>query len=243
MISQSQDMQITVGQMTASVTPTAAIIPLGASANFAVTVAGTAGFAGQFSLACNAPAGITCTFSPRTSFLPINGRVAAIMTVQVLSLPAGAIPPKDPQDSTPPGLPSTNDVLPILSLAFLSLSAVFAWLRGKDSSHLARARLIAGIVVRMGLAVALAAVMLSCSGATTKRSTAGTSGTTIATGGTSGVPGTGGVGGTGGSAGAGGTTSGGVNMPGSTSVTFPLTVMAQSGASVLDVGTVSVTVP
>jgi hypothetical protein len=34
-----------------------------------------------------------------------------------------------------------------------------------------------------------------------------------------------------------------VNMPGSTSVTFPLTVMAQSGASVVNVGTVSVTVP
>jgi hypothetical protein len=243
-ISQFQDMQITVGEMTASVTPTAAIIPLGASASFAIIVASTGGFAGQFSLACNAPAGVTCTFSPRSSFLPINGRAAAIMTVQVLSLPAEAIPPKDRRDNAPSGLPLTNDILSILSLAFLLLSAVaLAWLRGKDSSHLVRARVMTRIVVRMGLAVALAAVMLSCGGATTTRSTVGTSGTTVGTGGTAGVPGTGGVGGTGGSAGAGGTTSGGVNMPGSTSVTFPLTVVAQSGASVVDVGTVSVTVP
>jgi hypothetical protein len=96
----------------------------------------------------------------------------------------------------------------------------------------------------MGLTVAMAAVMLSCGGATTTtRVTAGTNGISVTTGDTAGVPGTGGVGGTGGSAGAGGTTSGGVNMPGSTSVTFPLTVMAQSGASVVNVGTVSVTVP
>ena len=243
-ISQFQDMQITVGEMTASVTPTAAIIPLGGRASFAVTVASTGGFAGQFSLFCSAPAGVTCTFSPNSAFLPINGRVASIMTVQVLSLPAGAIPPKGPRDNAPSGLPLTQNVLPILSLAFLFLSAMaFAWLRGKDSSHLVRARAITRIVVRMGLAVALATVILSCGGATTTRSTAGTSGTTVGTGGTAGVPGTGGVGGTGGSAGAGGTTSGGINMPGSTSVTFPLTVMAQSGASIVDVGTVSVTVP
>ena len=118
-----------------------------------------------------------------------------------------------------------------------------AWLRGKDSSYIVGARVMTHIVVRMGLAVALAAVMLSCGIATTTRSTVGTAGAAVGTGGTAGVPGTSGVGGTGGSAGAGGTTSGGVNMPGSTSVTFPLTVMAQSGASVVDVGTVSVTVP
>lgn len=243
-ISQFQDMQITVGEMTASVTPTAAIIPLGASASFAVTVASTGGFAGQFSLACNAPPGVTCTFSPRTSFLPINGRVSSIMKVQVLGLPAGAIPPRGPQDNTPFGFPLTNDVLPSLSLAFLLLSAMaLAWLRVKDSSHIVRARVMTRIVVRMGLTVALAAVMLSCGVATNTKRTVGTSGTTVGTGGTAGVPGTGGIGGTGGSAGAGGATSGGVNMPGSTSVTFPLTVMAQSGASVIDVGTVSVTVP
>jgi hypothetical protein len=129
-------------------------------------------------------------------------------------------------------------------LAFLLLSAMaLAWLRGKDSGYLVRARVMTRIVVRMGLTVALAAMMLSCGVATTTKSTFGTSVTTVGTGGTAGVPGTGGVGGTGGSAGAGGSTSGGVNMPGSTSVTFPLTVMAQSGASVVDVGTVSVTVP
>jgi hypothetical protein len=244
MISQSQDMQITVGQMTPSVTPTAAIIPLGGRASFAVTVASTGGFAGQFNLFCGAPAGVTCTFSPNSAFLPINGRVQSIMTVQVLSLPAGAIPLNDPRDNAPFGLPLGRDIVTILGFAFLLLNAIaFAWLRGSDSSHFVRGRMMASIVVRMGVTVALAAVMLSCGGATTTTRVTGTTGTSVTTGDTAGVPGTGGVGGTGGSAGAGGTTSGGVNMPGSTSVTFPLTVMAQSGASVVNVGTVSVTVP
>jgi len=244
MISQSQDMQITVGQMTPSVTPTAAIIPLGGRASFAVTVASTGGFAGQFNLFCGAPAGVTCTFSPNSAFLPINGRVQSIMTVQVLSLPAGAIPLNDPRDNAPFGLPLGRDIVTILGFAFLLLNAIaFAWLRGSDSSQFVRGRMMASIVVRMGVTVALAAVMLSCGGATTTTRVTGTTGTSVTTGDTAGVPGTGGVGGTGGSAGAGGTTSGGVNMPGSTSVTFPLTVMAQSGASVVNVGTVSVTVP
>jgi len=244
MISQSQDMQITLGQMTSSVTPTAAIIPLGGKASFAVTVASTGGFAGQFNLFCGAPAGVTCTFSPNSAFLPINGRVQSIMTVQVLSLPAGAIPPNGPRDNAPSSPPLTRDIVTISGLAFLLLSAMaFAWLRGSDISRLVRGRMIASIVVRMGVTVALAAVMLSCGGGTTTTRVTGTNGPSVTTGDTAGVPGTGGVGGTGGSAGAGGTTSGGVNMPGSTSVTFPLTVMVQSGASVVNVGTVSVTVP
>jgi hypothetical protein len=129
-------------------------------------------------------------------------------------------------------------------LVFLFLSAMaFAWLRGSDISCLVRGRMMTNIVARMGVTVALAAAMLSCGGGTTTTKVTGTNGTSVTTGDSAGVPGTGGVGGTGGSAGAGGTTSGGVNMPGSTSVTFPLTVMAQSGASVVNVGTVSVTVP
>ena len=68
----------------------------------------------------------------------------------------------------------------------------------------------------------------------------------VGTGGTSGVSGTGGtggMGGTGGSAGAGGTTTGGVTTPGSSSITFPLGVVAQAGGSAVNVGTVTLTVP
>ena len=245
MISQSQDMQITVGQMTASVTPNAAIIALGGSASFAVTIASTGGFAGQFNLFCNAPAGVACVFSPNSSFLPINGRVQSIMTAKVSSLPAGTFPFNDPWGNAPSSPALMHDVVTILGLAFLLLGALaFAGLRGGASNHLVRGRMMARTFVMMGVIVALAAVMLSCGGTTTTlRGTAGTSGITVSTGDTAGVTGTGGVGGTGGSAGAGGTASGGVNMPGSTSVTFPLTVVAQSGASIVNVGTVSITVP
>jgi hypothetical protein len=226
-ISQFQNMQLTVGTMTSLVTPMAAIISIGGTASFAVTVASSSGFAGQFSLACSAPAGVTCTFNPNSASLPLNGTVSSTMTVQVLSLPATASASKNPKDVYPLALPSMRNAPAILGLSFVLVSAlIFGFFHTRDGTT--RAGRVAAIVLRMALTMFLAAVMLSCGGAaTSSRNTLGAGGTTVGTGGTAGVTGT----------------SGGINMPGSTSVTFPLTVQAQSGLSVLDVGTVSVTVP
>jgi hypothetical protein len=91
--------------------------------------------------------------------------------------------------------------------------------------------------------VALAAAMLSCGGATSRGSNLGPTGSGSNLGPSGTTVGTGGIGVTGGSGGAGGTTSGGVTTPGGTSVTFPLTVQVLSGGAVVNVGTVSVTVP
>ena len=95
------------------------------------------------------------------------------------------------------------------------------------------ARTAASICVTAGLTLALATIMVSCSGGRSK-DTLGSGGVTIGTGGASGI---------GGSAGAGGTTTGGVTTVGNTSVTFPVGVVAQAGASAVNVGTVTVTVP
>jgi hypothetical protein len=218
-ISQFQNMQVNVGALTGSVAPTAATIPLGGSTNFVVTVAGSGNFAGQFSLTCNAPAGVTCTFTPNSGFLPINGRATSTLTVQIVSLPATGSAPTNPLTS-PSGLPSASRFLPISTLLFLLLSVLaFAFSRGKTCG-LAVARAMAGIFVSVGLAAA----MLSCGGSTTKATFSG---------GTTGTVGTSAVG-----------TGGATTAAGNKTITFPVTVIAQSGGgSVINVGTVSVTVP
>lgn len=210
-ITQFQTMQFTVGGLTGSVTPATTTIPLGATANFTVTVVGTGSFAGQFNLTCNAPAGVTCAFSPTSAFLPINGRVTSTLTVQILALPSVSAP-GNPPDVFPLGLPMAQKVLPIAGLLLLLLSVpAFAFLRRTRGGRLVFVRTAASIF----LTAALAAAMLSCGGSTT-RNAFGVSTATVGTGSTT---------------------------SGSVSVTFPLTVLAQSGASVVNVGTVAVTVP
>jgi len=244
-VSQFQDMQISVGVLTGSVTPTAMTIPVGTSASFVVTVASTGGFGGQVGLACSAPAGVTCTFSPTSVLLPVDGRTTFTLRVQVLNTPATGSVVRYPRDAFPSRLTPTQNVLSISVLLLLLLRALAsAWARGREGGRPVLARTAASIFVCVSLTLALATVMVSCGGARSK-DTLG-SGVSIGTGGTSGIAGTGGtggLGGTGGSAGAGGTTSGGVTTLGSTSVTFPVGVLAQAGASAVNVGTVTVTVP
>jgi len=245
-ISQFHDMQISVGLLTGSVTPTAMTIPVGTSASFAVTVASTGGFGGQLGLACSAPVGVTCAFSPNSAFLPVNGRTSFTLRMQVLNTPATGSVAKNPRDAFPSRLTPTQSVPPISGLLLLLLSALtLAWARGREGGRPVPAPTVASIFVGVGLTFALAMVLVSCGGSRT-RDTIGSGGITLGTGGTSGISGTGGsggMGGTGGSAGAGGTTSGGVTTPGGTSVTFPVGVVAQAGSSTVNVGTVTVTVP
>jgi hypothetical protein len=247
-ISQFQNMQISVGLLVGSVTPTAMTIPAGGSATFAVTVASTS-FGGQFSLACNAPASVKCTFTPSSTFLPVNGRVTSTLTVQVLSTPATGSVSKNPTDvfPPPPPPPFARRLLTISGLMLLLLSVLgFRFVRGGQLGRFRFARTVASALGGIGLTVALAAIMVSCSGGVDRTKLLGSGSGTVGTGGTSSIPGTGGtggMGGTGGSAGAGGTASGGVTTPGSTSITFPLGVVAQAGGSAVNVGTVTLTVP
>jgi len=234
-VSQFQPMQISVGVLVGSVTPPAMTIPAGGSATFAVTVASTS-FGGQFSLACNAPASVKCTFTPNSTFLPVDGRVTSTLTVQVLSTPATGSAPKNPSDIFPPVLPFAQRLLLICGWMLLLLSVLgLGFVRGIRRGGFART--VASVFCGIGLTIALAAVMVSCSGGVDKTKSLGSGSGTVGTGGTSGISGTGG------SAGAGGTATGGVTTPGSTSVTFPLGVVAQAGGSAVNVGTVTVTVP
>jgi hypothetical protein len=228
-ISQFQDMQISVGLLTGSVTPTATTISVGASASFQVTVASTGGFGGQLGLTCSAPAGVTCTFSPTSTTLPVNGRATAILTMKVVNTPATGSVSKNPRDVFPRELPPTQKVLPILGFLLLLLSALgFSWVRRREGGELVLARTAASICVSAGLTLALATIMVSCSGGRSK-DTLGSGGVTVGTGGAAGIPG--------------GTTTGAFGTVGNTSVTFPVGVVAQAGASAVNIGTVTVTVP
>lgn len=238
-ISQFQNMQINVGVLTGSVVPSATVIPLGGSANFTVTVVGSANFAGQFTLACAAPAGVACTFTPKAGVLPINGTATATLTVQILSVPAAGGAAKYPRHLFPPSPPIPGKLVPISALVLLALAlAAFACFRIRASYGFAATRIIAAIF----LTLALAAGLLSCGGAVSTKTLGG--GTALGTSGAAerGPSGSGAIGPTEGASGAGGTT-GGVTPSGTVPVTFPLTVAAQSGGGVINVGTVSITVP
>jgi hypothetical protein len=59
---------------TVSASPTSATVHAGGSTTFTITAAPTAGFSGNVSFSCTAPAGISCSFNPPT--LSLNGAMA-----------------------------------------------------------------------------------------------------------------------------------------------------------------------
>ena len=216
---QSVNIEATVGIVTGQVSPTIATIPVGGTATFTVTMTGANGVSGQFQLGCSAPAAVTCTFTPGSFFLQINGRISSTLTAQVTNVPATGMTPKSPPDIFPAGppagtrigFPAAQNTLALWGLALLLLSATGAALARSGERRRAMARTMAA----MAMTFTLAAAMISCGGAVSKQ-TIGSSTTGISS----------------------------PNTPaGGTSVTFPMTVVAQSGGSVVDVGTVSVTVP
>jgi hypothetical protein len=215
---QGVNIEESVGIATGQVSPTAVTIPVGGTASFTVTMTSTNGLSGQFQLACSAPAGVTCNFTPASFFLPPNGRMSATLTAQVTNVPATGMALKSPLELFPAGpaagsrigLAATQNILAELGLLLLTaLSAALA------NSGKRRGYAIAQMMAVVAMIFALAAAMVSCGGAVSKQ-TIGTNTTAI----------------------------GSPNTPaGATSVTFPMTVVAQSGGSVVNVGTVTVTVP
>jgi hypothetical protein len=225
----TQDMQAAVGGLSGSVAPAALTIAAGSASNFTVTVNSTGGFSGQVSLACSgAPAGVACSFSPPQFSVQASATATSTLTVQVSTKPSGSLAPSRPQ-----ALPTANGILPIASFVLLLLfTMAFALARGVNGSRATIARALGAIV----LTIALAAAMVSCGGATT--SSKATSGGTAASG-------SGGAGSTGSTSSVGGAGSGGSggSTAGSTSVSFPMTVQAQSGSAIVNLGTINVTVP
>jgi hypothetical protein len=210
----TQDVQVTVGGLSGSVAPAAMTIAAGNASTFTVTVNSTGGFSGQVNLACSgAPAGVACSFSPPQFNVQANAAATSTLTVQVATKPSGSLSHRNPAT----GFPGARNFVAISGLLLL-----MAWARARsvNGSRAAIARALGAIV----LTIALAAAMVSCGGVTSTTTSGGTSS----------------PGGTGGSGSAGGT---GGGTGGSTSVSFPMSVQAQSGSATSNVGTITVTVP
>ena len=217
---QAVNIQETVGTVTGQVSPAAVTIPVGGTASFTVTMVGTNGISGQFQLACNAPTAVTCKFTPSSFFLPVNGSMSSTLTAQVTNVPATGMTLRSPRDNFPMD-PARGS--PIESPAIRNILAPWGLalllLTALGAAFAQRVKrggyAIARAMAAITMTFALAAAMISCGGAVSKQSVG--SNTTAA---------------------------GSPNTPaGATSVTFPMTVVAQSGGSVVTVGTITVTVP
>jgi hypothetical protein len=210
----TQDVQVTVGGLSGSMAPAAMTIAAGSASNFTVTVNSTGGFSGPVSLACGgAPAGVACSFSPSQFNVQANAAATSTLTVQVSTKPSGSLSHRNP----PAVFPEAPNFVAISGLLLLMALAL---VRSANESRAAIARALGAIV----LTIALGAAMVSCGGVTSTATSGGTSSP-------------GGTGGGGSAGGAGGGTGGG------TSVSFPMTVQAQSGSATANLGTITVTVP
>jgi hypothetical protein len=232
----TQNMQVTVGGMTGSITPMATTIAVGGTSNFTVTANSTGGFSGQVNLACSgAPGGVSCIFNPPQLNVSANGGVSSLLTVQVAVKPVSALAPGDPPAmfrATQEFVPMAQYFVAISSLPLLLLTIALAVSRGAKGvrKNLAPFGWALGA---MALTIALAATMTSCGGGVTTASL----GTNTSATGSTGSTGSSGSGTTGGTMGSGGGTGG------STSITFPITVQAQSGSAIVNLGAITITVP
>jgi hypothetical protein len=217
---QAVDIRETVGTVTGQVSPTAVTIPVGGTASFTVTMMGTNGISGQFQLACSAPTAVTCKFTPSSFFLPINGSMSSTLTAQVTNIPATGITLRSPRDNFPMGpAPGSPIGLPAAQNIFapwgLALLLLTSFSAALAGRRKRRGYAIARAMAAITMTFSLAAAMISCGGSVSKQ----TVGTNTAAAGSPNTP------------------------AGATSVTFPMTVVAQSGGSVVNVGTITVTVP
>ncbi len=217
---QAVNIQETVGTAAGQVSPAAVTIPVGGTASFTVTMTGTNGVSGQFQLACSTPAAVTCKFTPSSFFLPVNGSMSSTLTAQVTNVPATGMTLRSPRDNFPMGPAPDNPIgSPAARNILASWGLAILLLTALGAAFARRVRrggyAIARTMAAITMTFALAAAMVSCGGAVSKQ-TVGSSTTAV----------------------------GSPNTPaGATSVTFPMTVVAQSGSSVVTVGTVTVTVP
>jgi len=109
-----------------TISPTSGTLAVGQSANFNITLNSQNGATGAVTLQClNVSSGTACTFSPSSPTLPANGNVSDQLTVQVNSMPAGALPVA-PSPWKPPRVP-----LPM----FWLLAALVACLVAGRESH------------------------------------------------------------------------------------------------------------
>jgi hypothetical protein len=152
-----------LAQVTATVSPLAATVSVGGATSFTVSLQSTNTVPGSVTLACGAPAGVNCTFTPASVTLSANGSGPAALNVSVSVKPAanGALP--RPAARFGAGPPSMTGVLAerMWAIGFMVFVMLLIAARHEDSRIGRYAR---GLAWSLLLTAAVTA-MVSCGGA------------------------------------------------------------------------------
>jgi hypothetical protein len=144
----------------ATVSPLSAVINVGGSGSFGLSLSSTNSVPGTVTLACaGAPPGVTCSFNPGTVSLPANGTASSSVNVSVSVKPSASVAQRNPGGVGQ--RPSSFLPMAAWTLGFAVLPALLlAAKRPRNASQFARALALTLLLV------ATATGMLSCGGST-----------------------------------------------------------------------------
>ena len=127
-ITQTQTVQVAVGGIISSMSPTSATVAAGSSATFAVALNSTGGFAGQLTLSCSgAPSGMACSFNPPQVTVAANGSATSTLTVNVAAPPSVSIIPRPKGNwlqTVSRELPLVTAALALFAVALFALAVI-----------------------------------------------------------------------------------------------------------------------
>jgi hypothetical protein len=166
--------QFSLSQVTASISPASAVVNVGGSASFSLSLSSKNSVSGSVTLACGgAPAGVSCSFSPETVALPENGTATATLKVSASVKPSTSMARRGTTgkfEASPKGLAVCMWVIGLL-VFFVMIFARESIASGSRSqtSHrgiLSNNRWALALALPLAMLLAAAATMMSCGGST-----------------------------------------------------------------------------
>lgn len=151
--------QFSISGIKLSASPLSAVINVGGSATFNLSLSSTNPVPGNLTLSCGgAPAGVSCTFSPNPVSLAANSSASTMLTVGVTVKPSGGFVTRGPGVGLHRNLPA--EVIGWFAFALLLLAGILACATSADLPRYARSLALAAVLA------AAAAGMASCGGST-----------------------------------------------------------------------------
>jgi hypothetical protein len=204
--------------VTASVSPASAVINVGGSATFSLSLHSTNSVPGTVSLACGGvPSGVSCSFTPSSLTLDANGTASSMLSVSVSLKPSASLAQRGPSSNfgpQPGGPPTAVAWMWGIGLVLFATILIAKPLITKTSELSERSRNRGDLRYKCaGWARAFALTLLFAAAAVSMQSCAG------------------------------GTQSGGGSGGGGGSITLPLTLQASSNSATTNLQTITVTVP
>jgi len=204
--------------VTASVSPASAVINVGGSATFNLSLHSTNSVPGTVSLACGGvPSGVSCSFNPNSLSLAANGTASSALSVSVSLKPSASLAQRGPSANfgpQPDATPTTAIWMWGIGLALFGTILIAKPLIAKTSELLEQSPRRDALRYKCAdWARAFALTLLLAAAAVGMQSCAG------------------------------GTQSGGGGGGGGGSITLPLTLQARSNSATTNLQTITITVP